>query len=333
MKRFLAVILTAVLLLSFASCSKGAPTIDTEGEMSEEIVETTSADTTSADTTASTAVGTTAGTTAGTTESTSDESAQSSGKSTEETSGDTEETEPSKVKVAIFTDPHSALIDTKVNTRRPSLSPVKIKKMMDKFVKMGVEYVICLGDFIENAYDDEENTEMLEMMMGIINTYDIPFYTLMGNHDCDAFTKEEFYNITNLEPAPTTARVGDALFVYLDANFLADGTSYAPGNIDWKSTLIPQSQLDFYKTAWQNTDASEVYVFVHQNIDTNIPNESYWLSNAAQVQAALAECPKLKGVFQGHYHKGYNSLIGGVMYRTIPAVCEEENMPYLIIEV
>ena len=319
MKKILIVILALSMLLSFVSCSNSADPIDTtEAETSTEAT----ADTTSVNTTEGTGSDTAASTGA-------DTSAQTSA----ETTAETDPPEPEKVKVAIFTDPHSALIDTKVGTRRPSLSPVKIKKMMDRFVQMGVEYVICLGDFIENAYDDEENTEMLEMLMGIINTYDIPFYTLMGNHDCDAFTKAEFYNITNLEAAPTTARVGDALFVYLDANFLADGTSYAPGNINWKSTLIPQDQLDFYKNAWQNTDAEEVYVFVHQNIDTNIPNESYWLSNAAQVQDALAECPKLKGVFQGHYHKGYNSLIDGVVYRTIPAVCEEENMPYLIIEV
>lgn len=248
----------------------------------------------------------------------------------------TDEAAPSnteKVKVAIFTDPHSALIDTKVGTRRPSLSPVKIKKMMDRFVKMGVEYVICLGDFIENAYDDEENTEMLEMMMGIIRTYNIPFYTLMGNHDCDAFTKEEFYEIAKIDAVPKSVRIGDALFVYLDANFLKDGTSYKPGNIEWTNTFIPQDQLDYYKKAWQNTDASEVYVFMHQNADTTIPDQRYWMSNAKQVQEALAECPKLKGVYQGHYHKGHEGIINGIPYHTIPAVCEGEEMPYVIIGV
>lgn len=342
MKRFFAAILAVLMLFSLVACSNGAASLDDQSAGS-------SADTTKAptepsdDTLAGTVIvdvelDSTDTTDVATSVETSSESSAETSKETdapltEGTTAATEELPKAKTKVAIFTDPHSALIDTKVTTRRPSLSPVKIKKMMDKFVKMGVEYVICLGDFIENSYDDEENTEMLEMLMGIIRTYNIKFYTLMGNHDCDAFTKEEFYEIAGIDPVPRSERVGDALFVYLDANFLADGTSYAPGNIDWKNTFIPQEQLDFYKSAWQNTDASEVYVFVHQNIDTNIPNNSYWLSNAAEVQAALAECPKLKAVYQGHYHKGYSSMINGVPYRTVAATCEGEDMPYVIIEV
>lgn len=337
MKRFFAAILTLAMLMTFVACSDATPSLDDQTAV-------TSSDTTripaepSADTSAATKAETSASTSAATSAATSSETTAQTSEQTDEpktegTDADTEPLPPAKVKVAIFTDPHSALIDTKVGTRRPSLSPVKIKKMMDKFVKMGVEYVICLGDFIENAYDDEENTEMLEMLMGIIRTYNIPFYTLMGNHDCDAFTKEEFYEITGLEGAPSKIRIGDALFVYLDANFLADGTPYEPGNIDWKSTLIPQAQLDFYENAWRNTDAKDVYVFMHQNIDTNIPKKDYWVSNAVQVQEALAECPNLRAVYQGHYHKGYNSVIGGVPYRTIPATCEGEDMPYVIIEV
>lgn len=316
MKRFFAIILTLATALSFAACSgSSSGSIDTLDGVDPSVQPSEKAE----------------GTTSVNTDS------QTSGlkdyDSDEQTSENDVSPEPAKVKVAIFTDPHSALIDTKVGTRRPSLSPVKIKKMMDRFVKMGVEYVICLGDFIENAYDDEENTEMLEMMMGIIRTYDIPFYTLMGNHDCDAFTKEEFYEIAKIDAMPKSVEIGDALFVYLDANFLKDGTSYAPGNIDWTSTLIPQDQLDYFKTAWQNTDASEVYVFMHQNADTTIDDQRYWISNAEQVQNALAECPKLKGVFQGHYHKGHEAVIDGIPYHTIPAVCEGEDMPYIIIGV
>ena len=316
MKKILLVILALLMIVSLASCSDGVSPIETSDLETSGQTSAATSDKTTSETSAQTSESTEAATT-----------------EEEQTSADTEPLAPAKTKVAIFTDPHSALIDTKVNTRRPSLSPVKIKKMMDKFVKMGVEYVICLGDFIENAYDDEENTEMLEMLMGIINTYDIEFYTLMGNHDCDAFTKEEFYEIAGLDSAPTTARVGDALFVYLDANFLDENTSYAPGNIDWTKAYIPQEQLDFYKNAWQNTDAKEVYVFLHQNLDTNIANQKYWIQNAEQVRSALAECPKLKGVYQGHYHSGITSVFDGVPYITVPAVCEGENMPYIILDV
>ena len=127
MKKILIAILVLSMLLSFVACSNGTEPIDTSDTSSDATAEPTAADTT----------------VPATEETSAQTSAQSSEETSEETSAETDPPAPTKVKVAIFTDPHSALIDTKVNTRRPSLSPVKIKKMMDRFEQMGVEYVLC----------------------------------------------------------------------------------------------------------------------------------------------------------------------------------------------
>ncbi|MBR6680138.1 MAG: metallophosphoesterase [Clostridia bacterium] len=238
----------------------------------------------------------------------------------------------SKVKVGIFTDPHSSLFIVSTRTRRPSLSIGKIKRVMDIFKAEGVEYVLCLGDLIDDCGGEEQTGEMIRIIMDLVRSYGIPVYTLYGNHDCHNFPKEKFCEIAQVEPEPHSIRVGDSLLVFLDANFYDDGSTYEPGHTLWTNTYIPQEQLDFYADAWKNTDADEVYVFTHQNLDPEC-EARHIVHNSAEVRAALAECPKLKGVYQGHYHRGNQNVIDGVIYHTLPALCEGENMPYVIIEV
>ena len=238
----------------------------------------------------------------------------------------------SKVKVGIFADPHSSLNIISTKTRRPSLSIGKIKRIMDIFKAEGVEYVVCLGDLIDDCGGEEQTGEMIKIIMDLVRSYGVTFHAIYGNHDCHNFPKEKFIELAQVNAEPFTARVGDALFVFLDANYYDDGSTYEPGHTLWTNSYITQEQLDFYADACQNTDASEVYVFSHQNIDP-MCEARHVIKNSEHVISELAKCPKLKGVYQGHYHKGNENVIGGVGYHTLPALCEGENMPYVIIEV
>lgn len=237
----------------------------------------------------------------------------------------------SKVKVGIFTDPHSSLYVISTRTRRPSLSIGKIKRIMDIFKAEGVEYVLCLGDLIDDCGSEEQTGEMIRIIMDLVRSYGMPFYTLYGNHDCHNFPKDKFCEIAQVEAEPHSIRIGDSLLVFLDANFYNDGSTYEPGHNLWTNTYIPQDQLDFYADAWKNTDAESVYVFTHQNLDPEC-EARHIVNNSEEVRAELVKCPKLKGVYQGHYHKGHENVVDGIPYHTIPALCEGENMPYVIFE-
>lgn len=238
----------------------------------------------------------------------------------------------SKIKVGIFTDPHCSLNVISTRTRRPSLSIGKIKRIMDIFKAEGVEQVLCLGDLADGCGGEEQTAEMVKIMVDIVRSYGIPFYSLLGNHDCENFIKEKNYEIACMDAPPYLIRLGDSLLVFLDANFYDDGSTYAPGHSLWTNSYIPEDQLAFYADAWKNTDAESVYVFMHQNADPEV-EQRHIIRNHEQVRAELAKCPKLKGVYQGHYHWGHETVIDGVPYHTLPALCEGENMPYVIIEV
>jgi UDP-2,3-diacylglucosamine pyrophosphatase LpxH len=200
------------------------------------------------------------------------------------------------------------------------------------FKAEGVEYVLCLGDTADGCGGVEQAAEMVKIVMDLMRSYGIPVHAIIGNHDCDNFLKEKFCEIAQVAPSPSKMRVGNALFVFLDANFYDDGSAYESGHAWWTNTYMPQDQFDFYADAWKNTDAESVYVFSHQNIDPTC-EARHVIRNSEQVVSELAKCPKLRGVYQGHYHKGNENVIDGVGYHTLPALCEGENMPYVIIEV
>lgn len=238
----------------------------------------------------------------------------------------------SKIKVGIFTDPHTSLDVVSGKTRRPSLSIGKIKRIMDIFKAEGVEYVLCLGDTADGCGGVEYAAEMVKIVMDLIRSYGIPTHAIIGNHDCDNFPKDKFCEIAQVAPSPSTIRAGDSLLVFLDANFYDDGSAYEPGHAFWTNSYITPDQFDFFADAWQNTDAEDVYVFMHQNVDPEV-EQRHIVRNHEQVRAELAKCPKLRGVYQGHYHWGHETVIDGIPYHTLPALCEGENMPYVIIEV
>jgi len=235
------------------------------------------------------------------------------------------------VKVGIFTDPHCSLREISTKTRRPVLSLGKIKRIMDIFKAEGVEYVLCLGDLVDDCGGEEATACMLKIIKDLVESYGIPFYSILGNHDCACFVKDKLHEILDMPAEPCSMRVGDSLFVFLDANFYDDGTSYCPEEHLWTNSAIPTEQLDFYAKEWQATDAENVFVFMHENADPDVEHR-HIIRNAEQVRAELAKCPKLKGVYQGHYHWGHENVVDGIPYHTLPAVCEGENMPYVIFE-
>lgn len=53
------------------------------------------------------------------------------------------------MKLGLFSDPHYCTKDVTCGTRRPSLSFGKIRAAMEAFRDAGAEYVICLGDLVD----------------------------------------------------------------------------------------------------------------------------------------------------------------------------------------
>ena len=237
------------------------------------------------------------------------------------------------MKLGLFTDPHYCDKDVTCRTRRPVLSYGKIREAMETFVREGVDFVLCLGDIIDKCDDPQVNIEKTKEIADLIHSYSLPFYSLMGNHDAHVFTRREFNELVNGSPLPSPISItvcGKEL-ILLDANYNDDGSSYVPGEVDWKNTYIPEEQLRSRGQKLNEPTVTEAYVFMHQNLDPEVQKD-HIVRNAEAVREVIRASGKVRAVFQGHYHKGHETVIDGIPYHTLPAMCEGEENRFMIIE-
>lgn len=233
------------------------------------------------------------------------------------------------MKLALFTDPHYCSREVTCKTRRPVLSYAKVQAAMEAC--RDADVVICLGDLVDNGGGAAENIAMTRALSTLIRGYGIPFYCLMGNHDCNLFTRDAFNLYTGDSYPPFSVRLGNRVLIFLDANYTDDGAPYRPGAVDWKNAYLPPDQLERLRQALADDGVETAYVFLHQNLDPEV-QEHHILRNAADVRQLLAASGKVRTVFQGHYHPGHDTVVDGIAYHTLPAMCEGEGNYFEMVE-
>lgn len=227
------------------------------------------------------------------------------------------------MKLGLFTDPHYALADRLVNTRRPRLSLDKLKEALTVFQNEQVDAVVCLGDWISIWDTREVMAQRLREFVQPLHKTGLPVYTCMGNHDAEAFSREEFAALTGFTLAPCILEDAESRVILLDANYLRDGFPWPPHFEDWTQTALPQEELLWLKEQLQTP--KRCLVALHQNLDPGISPE-HVLENAADVRRVIAEAGNVRLVLQGHYHFGHEAVLDGIPYHTLTAMCEgEEN--------
>lgn len=233
------------------------------------------------------------------------------------------------MKIGLFADSHYSSMDVSCVTRRPSLSYDKIKMAFEEF--KGVDCVICLGDLVDHSDSREESVQKLKTLMELIQSFNLPFYSLMGNHDGDIFTPEEFDEYTNGCYPPFSMHICSKTLIFLNANYSHDGKAYAPGEVNWKDAWIPEVQVEKLKNVLFDDATTEAIVFVHQNLDMEV-EKHHIIGNASVIHKILKTSGKVRRVIQGHYHPGHDNIIDGIEYHTVPAMCEGTRNHYEILE-
>jgi predicted phosphodiesterase len=201
------------------------------------------------------------------------------------------------------------------------------------------DFLIELGDLKDegNPAEEHDTLKYLETIEAVLATFNGPRYHVLGNHDVDSISKEQFLaRVENTGIAQTSKYYSfdthGIHFVVLDANHMADGSDYDHGNFHWTDTHIPPVQCDWLKNDLAAT-SNPVIVFVHQQLDGNT---NHCVKNATDVRHILQESQKVLAAFHGHNHAGHYSHIEGIHYYTLKAVVEgsgEENNAYAIVDV
>lgn len=242
------------------------------------------------------------------------------------------------LRFGIVTDSHYADTDMRDN-RYYRESTDKMSECVDLMNDQRVDFLIELGDFKDQDEPavEERTISHLQTIEQVFQKFNGPKYHVLGNHDVDSISKEQFLkNITNTKiKTKSTYYSFDCKgihFIVLDANFLADGTPYEHGNFAWNNTFIPQTELDWLARDLDETKSPSI-VFCHQQLGGN---SGTCVRNAQEVRNILEKSGKVLASFDGHRHNGGYSYIEGIHYYTLKAVVDgsgKKNNAYAVVEI
>lgn len=214
-------------------------------------------------------------------------------------------------------------------TRFYRLGLGKLRACVDLMNSQGVDFLIELGDFKDQDVNPTEASTLgfLGSIEEVFRGFRGPKYHVLGNHDVDSITKEQFQSAifnTGIERTRTwySFERGGRGFIVLDACFKAGMAPYSKGNFDWQDTNVSPEQVDWLVKELRSA-ARPVVVCVHQRLDegANEPN----IANRAAVRQALQDSGKVALVLQGHVHTGAYQRIEGIHYYTLVASIERDN--------
>jgi len=224
------------------------------------------------------------------------------------------------MRIGLFTDSHYCNKEKLGEGRRPALGYERIENELSKFKNSGVDLVICLGDLVDDCHDEKENIEMIRKISSMIRSFGMNFYCLMGNHDYQNFTREEFNFLTDGAYPPFSVSTKKSTLIFLDCNYEDSGEIYRKGEVDWVNTRLPEEQIELLKRTLSENKEKKAYIFMHQNIDKDVDG-CHIVHNAEKIREILTENGHVEAVIQGHFHSGHRNEIDGIKYITLPAVC------------
>ena len=248
-----------------------------------------------------------------------------------------------RLRFGVITDSHYADREPS-GTRYYRDSMLKMQEAIREFNRSGLDFVIELGDMKDTTKDSaaEPTLRFLDAIEREFKRFDGPSYHVLGNHDMDCLTKEEFLAHTTNE-GRTTGRSYYSFSargyrcIVLDANFNLDGGPYSRGNFDWTKAMIPQEELEWLEQELAAHSKQATLIFVHQMLDSfSTVSRKLCVSNAEKVVEVLERNEQVLAVIQGHHHPGHHSQRAGIHYLTLNGMIEKsapEHNSYAIVEV
>lgn len=222
------------------------------------------------------------------------------------------------VRFGYVTDCHyAAHIVRPGDVRRYAEGLDKLRAFVREMNARGVDFVVEGGDFKDLGRTPAESLAYLDAMEGALAAFRGPRYHVLGNHDHDNLTKDEFLaHVANAGQERARgwyafAR-GGVTFIVLDACYRPDGAPYARGNFDWKEAFLPPEQTAFLRATLAAAPGPCVPI-LHQQLDAE---DETCIRNAAEVRRILEASGKVTCVVQGHWHEGSFREINGIGYYT-----------------
>ncbi len=237
------------------------------------------------------------------------------------------------LRFGLVTDIHYADVEPR-GTRYYRESLAKLRECVELMNSEKVAFLCELGDFKDQADPpvEESTLRFLREVEHVFSYFVGPRYHVLGNHDMDSISKQQFLAATDHTASYYTFTDGGIHFIVLDACFTSAGEEYDRGRFHWTDANIPPAQLEWLAADLARTPYPAI-AFVHQRLDGE---GDAFVKNAERVRTVLEESRKVLAVFQGHDHSGGYRKINGIHYYTLKALVEgsgDQNNAYAIVEV
>ena len=186
-------------------------------------------------------------------------------------------------------DPESfqfAIVTDRTGNHRPGVFPDAVRKLN----LLQPEFVMSVGDLIEGYTEDREVLDgEWEEFVGFVETLEMPFFFLPGNHDISnqvmADVWQERFGLSYYS------------FVYRDVLFVCLNTE-SP-----ESTRLSEPQLQWLDGVLAaHTDVRWTLVFLHKPLWAYVDSETHELRDTGWARAEEALRGRKHTVFAGHWH-------------------------------
>lgn len=192
------------------------------------------------------------------------------------------------------------------------------KERLTSFIRAAqtneVDFVIELGDFCRL---DSAGLPY----MAVWNSFEGDKYHVLGNHDMDKYTKQEYTEGMKMPGRYYSFDKEGFHFIVLDGNNLYDGKEYrhyANGNYYVNSGMrafVDPEQMEWLKKDLAATDKKCV-LFSHQSIELAM-NNGEAVRQILEEENRRAGFKKVVLAFGGHNHSNYTKEINGITYMQV----------------
>jgi hypothetical protein len=191
------------------------------------------------------------------------------------------------------------------------------------------EFVVNLGDSIEDINDRSVDIESFKKAMSLLSPLQMPTYTLIGNHDVRTLTQDEIAQMLGYEHMYQSFDHGGYHFVTLSFEMTGNHTK----DVADIAAEVPKQQLQWLEDDLSKTNLPAV-VFIHYGLAEDDMVGNFWfegapahafIGNREEVRKLIEDSGKVKAVFNSHQHWNRMHTHNGIPYFTVTALVENFN--------
>ena len=228
-----------------------------------------------------------------------------------------------KLKMCVFSDIHyiDEKPEWKVNRKLVEYAEPLTDKIIDK-VNSELKPDICinLGDMIQSAQNKEKDLENLKYIWKKLQQFNVPFYTLIGNHELKSVeNNKEVMDILGYENATYGVDINGYHLLFI-------GTDVNKEDKKYKTQYISDRDLKWIAEDLDANRDKKVIVFSHFGIaEVEMKGNFYYDQNPEG--GMIINRKKLKNIF--HRHSNILSVFCGHQHWT--KTIKENGVPYYML--